>query len=213
MGLSNDPLCLLRRTDIYAIVRAGGKQYRVERNQLLDVDLLKADVGSIVELSDVLLVGGSGTVKVGTPLVDGARVIAEVLEHGRDKKIVVFKYKNKTRYRRRRGHRQDYTRLAIRGILAAGEEAPTDEDEKPKRPARKRAAPKVKVEKTVSPESLSVDVSAAEAPASADVSPPKRRTVRRAGKTAKADAGAKAETAPGTKPGRAVSANESYRGR
>jgi len=99
-------------------------------------------VGSIVELGDVLFLSGSGNVKIGTPLVDGARVIAEVMEHGRDKKISVFKYKNKTRYRRRRGHRQDYTRLAIRGILAAGEEALAGEEAKPKRPARKRPAAK-----------------------------------------------------------------------
>lgn len=78
---------------------------------------------------------------MGTPVVDGARVLAEVLEHGRDKKILVFKYKNKTRYRRRFGHRQDFTRLAIRQILTEGQQA-VEAVEKPKRPARKKAAVK-----------------------------------------------------------------------
>ncbi len=149
---------------------------------MLDVDLLKAEVGSIVELSDVLLVGGNGSVKVGTPLVDGARVIAEVVEHGRDKKITVFKYKNKTRYRRKRGHRQDYTRLAIRGILAAGEDAPADEEEKPKRAARKRAAPKAKAEMAAASESAAAQAADATIEASADEAPAKRKPARRAAK-------------------------------
>src|SRR2546423_14060911 len=76
------------------------------------------------------MVGGEGYMEVGTPTVDGARVMAEVLEHGRDRKILVFKYKNKTRYRRRHGHRQDFTRLAIRQILLQGEE-PAPVAEKP----------------------------------------------------------------------------------
>ncbi|MEX0800315.1 MAG: 50S ribosomal protein L21 [Dehalococcoidia bacterium] len=109
---------------IYAIVRTGGKQYRVEPDQLIDVDSLPAEVGSTVELSDVLLIGGNGDVHVGQPLVEGARVIAEVVEQGRDRKIIVFKYKAKTRYRRRRGHRQGYTRLAVRQILTAEAEKP-----------------------------------------------------------------------------------------
>ena len=85
-------------------------------------------------------------------MVDGARVIAEVVEHGRDKKIAVFKYKNKTRYRRRHGHRQDYTRLAIRGILAAGEESLSQEEAKPKRPARKKPTAKAKGTAVAAPE-------------------------------------------------------------
>jgi large subunit ribosomal protein L21 len=110
---------------------------------VLDVDRLQVEVGSTVELKDVLLLSGAGDVRVGTPLVDGATVMAEVLEHGRDKKIRVFKYKNKTRYRRRFGHRQDFTRLAIRQILADGKAVETAEPvEKPKRPSRKKAAPK-----------------------------------------------------------------------
>jgi large subunit ribosomal protein L21 len=91
----------------------------------------------MVELKDVLLIAGNGDVKVGRPTLEGARVIAEVVEHGRDAKIIVFKYKAKTRYRRRRGHRQGYTRLAVRQILTA--EGPLEPAEKPK---RRRATPK-----------------------------------------------------------------------
>ena len=132
-----------RRKPIYAIVRASGRQYRVEPDQLLDVDLLPAEVGSTVELTDVLLLGDDGDIRVGTPTVEGARVLAEVVEHGRDKKLIVFKYKAKTRYRRKQGHRQGYTRLAIKRILTgeepAAEAAPAVEVEpKPKRAARRR---------------------------------------------------------------------------
>jgi large subunit ribosomal protein L21 len=81
------------------------------------VDHLPAEIGSTVEMGDVLMIAGNGDVRIGQPTVEGARVIAEVVEHGREPKIIVFKYKSKTRYRRRRGHRQGYTRLAIRQIL------------------------------------------------------------------------------------------------
>ena len=134
------------RKPIYAIVRAGGRQFRVEPDQVLDVDRLAAEVGSMVELTDVLLLGDNGDVRVGTPTVEGARVQAEVVEHGRDKKLIVFKYKAKTRYRRKQGHRQGYTRLAIRRILTGHEEAPVEPpaveaETKPKRPARRAAKP------------------------------------------------------------------------
>jgi large subunit ribosomal protein L21 len=113
----------------------------VRPDQTLDIDLLAAEAGATVEFREVLLVAADGGTTVGNPLVDGARVIAEVLEQGRDRKIMVFKYKNKTRYRRRHGHRRAFTRLAIRQILTEGQE-PAAEVEK--KPARKRAAPKPK---------------------------------------------------------------------
>lgn len=114
----------------------------MEPNQILDIDRVKVDVGSTLELTDVLLIGGDGEVRIGAPLVAGARVLAEVIEHGRDDKIRVFKYKNKTRYRRRFGHRQQYTRLVIRRIVTgAEEETEAAEAQKPKRAAaRKRPA-------------------------------------------------------------------------
>jgi len=126
-------------SEIYAIVRSGGRQYRVEPDQLIDVDSISAEVGSTVELSDVLFIASNGDVRVGRPTIEGARVIAEVVEHGRDRKIIVFKYKAKTRYRRRRGHRQGYTRLAVRQIVTA---EGVMQAEEPKRRAPAKAAAK-----------------------------------------------------------------------
>ena len=127
---------------IYAIVRSGGKQYRVEPEQLIDVDSLPAEVGSTVEMTDILLIAANGDVKVGRPVLEGARVIAEVVEQGRGPKIIVFKYKAKTRYRRRRGHRQGYTRLVVRQILTAGESPEAEEKPKRRRPSKAEAEPK-----------------------------------------------------------------------
>ena len=103
---------------MYAIIRDRGMQYRVETGQVLDIALVEAEPGSEIELSEVLLVGGEQTL-VGAPLVDGAKVLAKVLGEAKGDKIVVFKYKNKKRYRRRTGHRQQYTRIAIREIISA----------------------------------------------------------------------------------------------
>ena len=103
--------------DIYAIVRTGGKQYRVSPGDTIDVDRLTADEGSTVELDEVLLVADESGVKVGEPTVEGARVIAEVVGEKKDKKILVFKYKRKVRYRRKKGHRQLHTRLAVKDVV------------------------------------------------------------------------------------------------
>ena len=106
---------------VYAIVRSGGQQHLVEPDQVVDVDRLHAEVGSTVELNDVLLVTDEGDTVIGQPSVAGASVVAEVVEHGRDAKLLVFKYKSKTRYRRKMGHRQSYTRLAVKQILTGSE--------------------------------------------------------------------------------------------
>jgi large subunit ribosomal protein L21 len=181
--------CLRRlrtwRTPIYAIVRAGGKQYRVEPNQTLDVDLMKADVGSTVDFG-VLLVGGNGEVSIGTPEVDKAKVVAEVIEHGRDRKILVFKYKNKTRYRRRHGHRQDYTRLQIKEIVTEAGTF-TEAGVKPKRAApkrRRKAKAKPVAEETLTTEAAAPEAAAptAEAPAE-EAAKPKRASRTTAKKT------------------------------
>ena len=103
---------------MYAVIRDRGAQYRVEEGKTLDVALMDAEPGQQVTLGEVLMVGGTDDVKVGTPLVANASVIAEVVGEARGEKIVVFKYKRKKRYRRRTGHRQDYTRLQIKEIRA-----------------------------------------------------------------------------------------------
>ncbi|HEX6291209.1 MAG TPA: 50S ribosomal protein L21 [Herpetosiphonaceae bacterium] len=103
---------------MYAVIRDRGAQYRVEEGQTLDVALMDAEPGTQITLDEVLMIGGTDDVKIGAPLVANASVVAEVVGEARGEKIVVFKYKRKKRYRRRTGHRQDYTRLAIKEIRA-----------------------------------------------------------------------------------------------
>jgi large subunit ribosomal protein L21 len=102
---------------MYAIVRTGGRQYRAEPGQNVDVERLPHQEGEAIELTDVLLVApDDGTPMIGQPTVTGAVVKATVVQQGRERKIFVWKYKPKERYRRRRGHRQYFTRLRIDSI-------------------------------------------------------------------------------------------------
>jgi large subunit ribosomal protein L21 len=96
-----------------AIVRTGGKQYRVQPGAVLRVEKLDADVGSALELPEVLLVGKGADAKVGTPLVAGARVKVTVTAHGRGPKLIVYKFRRRKNYRKRAGHRQAYTEIKI----------------------------------------------------------------------------------------------------
>tara|TARA_B100000809_G_C14637176_1_gene350804 strand:+ start:126 stop:464 length:339 start_codon:yes stop_codon:yes gene_type:complete len=102
----------------YAIIKTGGKQYRVSNGDIIDVEKLQVDPGSEIELDQVMAVSIDGQLNVGTPVVNGAKVVALVQAQDRAKKILVFKYKSKTRYRRTRGHRQAYTRLQIMEIVS-----------------------------------------------------------------------------------------------
>ncbi|MBI3926680.1 MAG: 50S ribosomal protein L21 [Armatimonadetes bacterium] len=102
---------------MYAVVETGGKQYRVSPGQTVRVDRLDGDIGSQVTLDKVLLLSDKET-QVGSPYVDGATVSAEIVEQHRTRKVVVFKYRHKKRYRVKRGHRQYYTALRIKDILA-----------------------------------------------------------------------------------------------
>lgn len=102
---------------MYAIVETGGKQYRVQKDDVLFVEKIDAEAGETVSLDKVLLTSKDGDVKVGAPYVDGAKVEAEVVEHGKDKKIVVFKFKPKDNFRKKQGHRQPYTKLKITNVL------------------------------------------------------------------------------------------------
>jgi large subunit ribosomal protein L21 len=110
---------------MYAIVETGGKQYRVKPGDTIAVERLTGEPGEVLDLGRVLLIAGSGDgdTRVGTPGVDGAIVRAEVVEHARGEKIIVFRYKSKVRYRRKTGHRQSLTRLRITDILLDGESA------------------------------------------------------------------------------------------
>ena len=104
----------------YAIIETGGKQYRVQPGQTITVEKLPGDVGSTVEIDRVLLLAQDGAATVGTPTVEGAKVVAEVAEQGRGDKVIVFKYKRKVRYQVKQGHRQSLTKLSIKEIVGAG---------------------------------------------------------------------------------------------
>src|SRR5262245_11748027 len=97
----------------YAVVRTGGKQYRVSPGDLIHVESLAAEPGSTVELGEVLLAAADGAVRIGTPLVEGAKVTATVVGHGKARKILVFKMKRRKNQRRKRGHRQRTTTLRV----------------------------------------------------------------------------------------------------
>jgi len=104
---------------MYAVIKTGGKQYRVAKDQYLKIEKLEAEVGSTVDFDQVLLVGGDGAdVKVGTPLLAGAKVTAEVVEQTRGPKIVIFKKRRRKNFRRKTGHRQYVTVVKIADIAA-----------------------------------------------------------------------------------------------
>ena len=103
---------------MYAVLSTGGKQYRVQEGDVIFVEKLNAEVDSTVELTEVLAVSNGDALKVGTPVVEGAKVVAKVVAQGKAKKITVFKYKAKKDYRKKTGHRQPYTKLVIEKIEA-----------------------------------------------------------------------------------------------
>jgi len=102
---------------MYAIVETGGKQYRVSRGDVIEVERLPVEEGSTVELDKVLLVADGDKLTVGRPTVEGAKVVAQVLGENKGKKVIVFKYKRKVRYTRKTGHRQIHTKLDIKEII------------------------------------------------------------------------------------------------
>ncbi len=103
---------------MYAVIESGGKQYQVSSGMVIDVEKLPVEPGKEVEIDRVLMVVDGEKVKIGRPFVEGARVRALVQEHFKGPKIIVFKYRPKKRYRRKKGHRQIYTRLLIKEIIA-----------------------------------------------------------------------------------------------
>ena len=103
---------------MYAIVETSGKQYKVSAGEIIDVDKLPREVGEKIELGRVLLVADGEEVRVGQPTIEGAKVLATVTGHAKGPKIIIFKYRPRQRYRRKKGHRQAYTRLTIDEIVA-----------------------------------------------------------------------------------------------
>ena len=138
---------------MFAVIKTGGKQYRVAADDVLKIEKLKGEPGEIVQLGDVLVVGGD-SVTLGAPTVAGASVAAEVLEQSRGAKVIAFKKRRRKNSRRKRGHRQDFTLVRISEILldgaaptkkAKGKPAPKPKAEKPEGEAGEKAAkPKAK---------------------------------------------------------------------
>ena len=102
---------------MYAVIKSGGKQYRVASGEKLRVELLSADVGAAVSFDEVVAVGEGDSLKVGTPLVSGAKVKATVLAHGRGDKVKVFKLRRRKHYQKTQGHRQSYTEVRVDDIV------------------------------------------------------------------------------------------------
>jgi len=137
---------------MYAVIKTGGKQYRVAKDDVIQVEKLAGAAGDSVSLDEVLMIGGDGETLVGAPLLDGASVSAEVIEQGRADKIIVFKKKRRHNYRRKKGHRQELTTLKITDISAKGGAKP------------KKAAPKPAKEETAAPDVAGVAPPALEGP-------------------------------------------------
>jgi len=101
---------------MYAVIKTGGKQVKVVEGQEIFVEKLDVEAGDTYEFTNVLMVGGENP-QIGTPVVPNAKVVAKVLKHGKDKKIIVYKYKRRKNYHKKQGHRQPYTKLVIESIV------------------------------------------------------------------------------------------------
>jgi len=171
---------------MFAVIRTGGKQYRVAPNDVIEIEKIAGKPGDIIELSEVILLGGDGGPKAGSPTIVGALVAAEVIEQKLSDKIVVFKKKRRANYRRKKGHRQALTALRITEILTDGKkpskaapeqelkkaekkaETPATGAEAEKKPAAKKAEAKPAAKKPVTK-------SAAKAPAKKPAAKPKKK--------------------------------------
>ena len=134
--MPNRPICgilggfsLPRKPMAYAIIRTGGRQFRVAEGDTIDVDLLDVDAGKITTFGDVLLFADGDNVTHGDPLVSGAKVTAEVVEQRKDKKVIAFKYRRRKGYHRTVGHRRKLTRVKIKSINLGAKKAATKKSE------------------------------------------------------------------------------------
>jgi large subunit ribosomal protein L21 len=174
---------------MFAVIRTGGKQYRVAPNDIIEIEKIAGEPGDIVELADVILLGGEGGPKTGTPTIAGASVAAEVIEQKRGDKIIVFKKKRRQGYRRTAGHRQLLTSVRITEILTDGKkpskaaakpapkktEAKKAETKVEAKPAAKKAETKVEAKKAVAKPAAKKPAAktAAKAPAKKPAAKPK----------------------------------------
>ena len=139
---------------MYAVVKTGGKQYRVAKNDVLTVEKLDGEAGAVVELEEVLAMNDGNGLTIGTPMIDGARVAATVLEQKKGDKVIIFKKQRRKNYRRTRGHRQQLTVIRISDILAKGQKAaaataaPAADADAPAKKAPAKAKTKTAAKKT-----------------------------------------------------------------
>ena len=192
---------------MYAVIKTGGKQYKVAKNDVILVEKLPGEAGAAIELDEVLLVGDDNSQTVGAPLVDGAHVAATVLEQTRGEKIIVFKKKRRQNYRRKAGHRQDLTALKITDIVTSGKKKvakaaePKAEEKKvaPKAEA-KPVAPKAE-EKKAAPKKAEAKPAAKKAEAKpAEKKAPAKKTETKASAKPAAEKKPAAKKAPAKKP-------------
>ncbi len=181
---------------MFAVIKTGGKQYKVAPNDILRIEKIEGEPGDSVELGAVLAVGGEDGVTLGAPLVEGAMVAAEVIEQGRADKIIVFKKKRRKNHRRRNGHRQHETVLRVTEILTDGKKpskpaskpapkaAPAKAEAADKAPAKKAAAKKAPAKKTP-PEKAAAKKAAAKKAAPEKAAAKKAPTKKAAKKAAK----------------------------
>ena len=131
---------------MYAVIKTGGKQYKVSKDDIISVEKLSEEAGKKIKLNEVLIISDKGKPVVGDPIIKGASVEAEIVDHTRSAKITVFKKKRRHNYRRKQGHKQNITNLKILSINSSkGKAKSSDEEEKektPKKAAPKKAAPK-----------------------------------------------------------------------
>jgi large subunit ribosomal protein L21 len=127
---------------MYAVIRTGGKQYKVAPNDVIVVEKLLAEKGAMVQFDEVLMVGGEGNATVGAPLVAGAVVTGRVLDQGKGDKVVVFKKRRRKNFRRKKGHRQPETTIRIAGIFTNGQKPDLSAEAAPAPKAAKKAAKK-----------------------------------------------------------------------
>lgn len=147
---------------MFAVIKTGGKQYRVSADDVFKVERLDAEEGAQVEFSNVLMVGNGAEVTIGAPEVDGATVVAEVVEQGRGRKVIAFKKRRRQNSRRKRGHRQYETTVRITEILTDGAKPSKKAAAKPV--AKKEAAPKKAETKAAPKKEAKADASASSAP-------------------------------------------------
>jgi len=126
---------------MYAVIKTGGKQYRVAPNDKVQIERLKGDAGDQVEFTDVLMVGNDGSIDIGAPFVAGATVVGEIASHDRGPHVIIFKKRRRKHYRRKNGHRQDLTSVTITEILTGGAKPSKKAAAKPKAEAPAAAAP------------------------------------------------------------------------